>query len=213
MEKYKRIPQHIGIIPDGNRRWAQEHNLSKHDGYQHGVLPGVKLYETMIKYGIKEVSIYGFTKDNNKRPKEQRLAYTKACVESVQSIAGRDANILVVGNTNSELFPDELRKYAGKRVNYGEGKINMNFLINYDWKQDIETAIKNKDIAAILSKDISRIDLVIRWGGRRRLSGFLPIQSVYADFYVLDNMWPDFAEDDFLQALSWYQDCDVTLGG
>ena len=66
---------------------------------------------------------------------------------------------------------------------------------------------------SIRSNDISRIDLIIRWGGRRRLSGFLPVQSVYSDFYVIDNFWPNFKERDLFDALSWYDKQDVTLGG
>ncbi|HAR85638.1 MAG TPA: dihydroorotate dehydrogenase, partial [Clostridium sp.] len=62
-------------------------------------------------------------------------------------------------------------------------------------------------------EDISRIDLIIRWGSRRRLSGFLPIQSVYSDFYVIDTYWPDFTSTDFYNALDWYNEQDVTLGG
>ena len=65
----------------------------------------------------------------------------------------------------------------------------------------------------IHSKDISRIDLIIRWGGRRRLSGFLPVQSVYADFFVIDELWPAFKDEHFYAALSWYDKQDVTLGG
>lgn len=63
------------------------------------------------------------------------------------------------------------------------------------------------------SKDISRIDLIVRWGGRRRLSGFLPIQSVYSDFYVVDDYWPDFKPQHIYDALDWYSEQDVTLGG
>ncbi|MFR1383873.1 MAG: undecaprenyl diphosphate synthase family protein, partial [Clostridioides difficile] len=65
----------------------------------------------------------------------------------------------------------------------------------------------------IQSFDVSRLDLIIRWGGRRRLSGFLPVQSIYADFYVIDNYWPDFKSDDIKDAFSWYDTQDVTLGG
>ena len=61
--------------------------------------------------------------------------------------------------------------------------------------------------------DISRVELVIRWGGMRRLSGFLPVQSVYTDFFVVDRLWPDFQPEGFFQALEWYQKQDVTLGG
>ena len=82
--------------------------------------------------------------------------------------------------------------------------MNINFLVNYGWQWDLSHNASNS---------ISRVDLIIRWGGRRRLSGFLPIQSVYADFYVIDDLWPDFNKNHLYQALSWYQDQDVTLGG
>ena len=213
MHSFKKIPTHIGVIPDGNRRWALDNNMDKDQGYSHGVQPGVVLCDLMARYGVKEVTFYGFTKDNNKRPKFQREAYTQACIDSVNAVADKDANILVVGNTDTHLFPRELLPYANNRVNFGSGKININFLVNYDWKLDLETGIKNKSLKDIMSKDISKIDMIIRWGGRRRLSGFLPMQSVYADFFVLDNYWPNFKEEDFFAAMEWYQTCDVTLGG
>ncbi len=63
------------------------------------------------------------------------------------------------------------------------------------------------------SREVSRLDLIVRWGGGRRLSGFLPVQSVYADFYVRDEYWPDFEPDHFDQALAWFRKQDRTLGG
>jgi len=210
METFSRIPSHIGIIPDGNRRWAQERGLPKGDGYQHGVAPGFKLYQTMIKYGIQEATFYGFTKDNNKREPDQRTAFTKACVDAVELLSNKDANLLIVGNTESPAFPEALKQYTNRRVHFGRGLINLNFLVNYDWEWDLGHIAEDRQPA---SHDISRIDLIIRWGGRRRLSGFLPAQSVYADFYIIDSYWPDYKPSDFLHALRWYQDCDVTLGG
>lgn len=215
-----RIPSHIGIIPDGNRRWAEQNSFNKHEGYSYGISPGFKLYESMIKYGIKEVTFYGFTQDNTKRAKVQTEAFVDACVSAVNSLAGKDANLLVIGDTKSKVFPKELLKYANKRVKFGKGLININFLVNYDWKWDLNQMLvnnkKKKKINindSIASVDISRIDLIIRWGGRRRLSGFLPIQSVYSDFYVIDDYWPDYKEDHLLEALEWYQSTDITLGG
>jgi undecaprenyl diphosphate synthase len=103
-------------------------------------------------------------------------------------------------------------------VKFGKGLIKINFLVNYGWNWDLAHStnkISNTTNLAdsLASKDISRIDLVVRWGGRCRLSGFLPIQSVYADFYVINDMWPDFKPDQFHKALDWYQTQDVTLGG
>ncbi len=222
MNKYefKRIPKHIGIIPDGNRRWAECNHLEKQEGYSHGISPGFKLYELMLEYGVKEATFYGFTQDNTKRPKRQKEAFINACVNAVDILANRDANLLVVGNTDSNVFPKELIKYANKRIKFGQGLVNINFLVNYDWEWDLKHALTNNSGNVnnslhnhIKSRDISRIDMIIRWGGRRRLSGFLPIQSVYSDIYIIDDYWPDFDEQHFIDALQWYQATDITLGG
>lgn len=214
----KRLPNHIGIIPDGNRRWAQRNGLNKEDGYDHGIKPGFELYKKCVELGIKEITFYGFTQDNTKRPSVQTKAFQQACIDSVLTLCEYDANLLIVGNTDSPLFPKELMPYT-ERTSFGEGLINVNFLVNYGWNWDLNY-LRNKNKSSsvnisnsIASSDISRIDLIIRWGGRRRLSGFLPIQSIYADFYVVDEYWPDFELDHFYQALDWYDKQDVTLGG
>ena len=115
--------------------------------------------------------------------------------------------IRVIGNTKSSCFPKELLPYTDKEQEKKDttGKMKVNFLINYGWEWDMKN-----DWA---SKSVSRIDMIIRWGGMCRLSGFLPMQSVYSDFYVVKELWPDFKEIQFEQALQWYQKQDVTLGG
>lgn len=222
LPNYKRLPQHIGIIPDGNRRWAQLKGYEKQDGYGHGIKPGFELYKLCIELGIKEMTLYGFTQDNTRRPSIQTQAFRKACVDAVMELAGRDAELLVIGNTESPMFPQELLPYT-KRVKFGQGLIKINFLVNYGWNWDLNQALSNiKSYGLkenhrleeyIASSDISRVDLLIRWGGRRRLSGFLPIQSVYSDFYIIEDLWPDFNPEQFYKALDWYQTQDVTLGG
>jgi len=219
METYKRLPKHIGIIPDGNRRWAQAHSFEKQEGYKFGVEPGVELYQLCIELGIKEMTFYGFTVDNTKRPAEQTQAFQKACVDAVNKLKDGDVDLLVIGNTDSKLFPKELLPYT-KRTKFGKGLIKINFLVNYSWSWDLNYGVKQADFdpkdditKTIASSDISRMDLIIRWGGRRRLSGFLPIQSIYSDFYVVDELWPDYNTSQVHAALQWYQDQDVTLGG
>lgn len=219
----KHILNHIGIIPDGNRRWAQDHYLPKEAGYFSGLQPGLKLYQLCKEAGINEITYYGFTQDNTKRPAAQVRSFQNACVEAVKLLAQQDAELLVLGNTRSPLFPKELLPYTTRKI-IGSGKIKLNFLVNYSWEWDLSLAaqenmgkVHNKSshrIPKLLhSSDISRVDLIIRWGGRRRLSGFLPVQSVYADFYVIDDYWPDFKEQHFFDALNWYQQQDITLGG
>lgn len=213
-----RIPKHLGVIPDGNRRWALNQGLTKDKGYEEGLDPGLRVFKLCEELGIKELTFYGFTSDNTKRPKIQRLAFTKACIDAVELLSKENADLLVLGNTDSKMFPKELLPYTERRQRFGNGGIKLNFLVNYDWNWDVgnifnEKKTSNSIMNAIKSHDISRIDLIIRWGGRRRLSGLLPIQAVYADFYIIDHYWPDFKSEDIYKALDWYNTQDVTLGG
>lgn len=212
-----RVPEHIGIIPDGNRRWAVAHGYTKEQGYALGIDPGLALFRLCQRAGVRELTFYGFTTDNVKRPAEQRAAFVRACVQGVEVLSKEDAALLVVGNSDSPVFPDELRPYTTRQT-FGKGGVNVNFLVNYGWEWDLgsvrpEGAARRQVTSQLRSADVSRIDLIIRWGGRRRLSGFLPVQSVYADFYVVDAYWPDFSPEHVTRALEWYQEQDVTLGG
>ena len=205
---YKK-PRHIGIIPDGNRRWAVDHGMNKQDGYAYGLLPGLRLLHLAQEQGVEEITYYGFTVDNCKRPSVQFRAFQKACVEAVDLITQEGADLLVMGNRESQCFPKQLLPYTTRRPIHGGG-IRLNFLVNYGWQWDLSHIQID---GHPYSRDISRMDLIIRWGGMRRLSGFLPIQSVYSDFYVIDRYWPDFQEEDLEHALTWYAGQDVTLGG
>ncbi|HBG13096.1 MAG TPA: dihydroorotate dehydrogenase [Clostridium sp.] len=205
-----RIPKHIGIIPDGNRRWALGKGMEKEAGYDNGISPGMVLYHLCRKLGINEMTFYGFTVDNTKRPSIQREAFSKACVKAVEELSKEDAELLVLGKTTSAMFPEELKPYTN-RHQFGNGGMKINFLVNYSWEWDLglqDGAIGPK----LKTADVSRIDLVIRWGGRRRLSGFLPVQSVYSDMYVIDDYWPDFTPQHVYDAIEWYSKQDVTLG-
>ena len=215
-----RIPRHVGIIPDGNRRWALARGLPKEAGYEAGLPPGLELLRLCSSVGVKEVTSYGFTQDNTKRTQVQRKAFQKACIGGVEILKHEDASLLVLGDTDSTMFPKELLPYT-KRTTFGSGKIKVNFLINYGWQWDLNplfaqrhTTLKGENVTKMIrSHDVSRIDLIVRWGGRRRLSGFLPVQSVYSDIYVVDAYWPDFKPEQFHAALDWYSKQDITLGG
>lgn len=205
----KCTPKHIGIIPDGNRRWAVENGLKKQDGYEYGLAPGMELVRLARQLNIEEITYYGFTVDNCKRPKEQFLAFQSACVKAVDMLTKEGADLLVIGDSSSKCFPEELKPYT-TRTSINGGGIKVNLLVNYGWKWDLSHI---KEDGMPYSSDITRIDLIIRWGGMRRLSGFLPIQSVYSDFYIVDSMWPDYKNQDVYDALDWYYRQDVTLGG
>ena len=200
-----RVPRHVGVIPDGNRRWAVEHGMEKHEGYAHGVLPGLALFEQCRSAGIAEISVYCFTRDNTRRAGVQKQAFINATCELARGVIASGADVVVVGDREGANFPAELAGYETPR---GDGP-RVNLLVNYGWDWDL-AGLKD---GLIRSHAISRVDLLVRWGGGRRLSGFLPVQSVYADFYVEDALWPDCRPAHLEQALAWYAEQDVTLGG
>jgi undecaprenyl diphosphate synthase len=183
--------------------------MSPQDGYEYGLQPGVELLHQAVEHHIEEITFYGFTVDNCKRPPAQFQAFQRACVEAVDMITREGADLLVVGNTHSKCFPPSLSPYITRKSVHGGG-IRLNFLVNYGWQWDVShISLDGKPY----SHPISRMDLIIRWGGMRRLSGFLPLQSVYSDFYVVDRYWPDYQKQDLDDALEWYRQQDVTLGG
>ena len=120
----KRIPRHIGIIPDGNRRWAR----------QNGLLQAARAY------GIQELTYYGFTVDNCKRPKEQVAAFSDACVSAVKLLKQEAAELHVIGNTGSPCFPAGLLPYTKGRPEQSRQKdaLRVNFLVNYGWEWDMK---------------------------------------------------------------------------
>ena len=131
-----RIPKHIGIIPDGNRRWAKRAGLPKQDGYAHGLEPGLELLRLARDAGVQELTFYGFTTDNCGRPPEQVQAFSRACVQAVEQIASEPVSLLVTGNRDAPAFPQALLPYTTRRDLNGGG-IRVNFLVNYGWEWDL----------------------------------------------------------------------------
>jgi undecaprenyl diphosphate synthase len=178
------------------------------------------MLDECIDIGIEEVSVYGFTTDNTKRPADQKAKFQEACIDFAWQASQRDIALMVVGDDTSSAFPEPLRMFANRRA--GTGKLKVNVLVNYGWNWDVQCAVSRSaeegagrsEFTQLLgSREVSRIDLLVRWGGCRRLSGFLPIQTVYADFYVVEEYWPDFQPEQFYRALDWYARQDQTLGG
>jgi undecaprenyl diphosphate synthase len=167
--------------------------------------PALQLFERCKDLGIDEVSVYGFTQDNTRRPSVQTERFRAACVEFALEVAHRGAALLVLGDETSAQFPASLARFRHRQ---GHG-MKVNFLVNYGWQWDLDGLARG----AIRSTDVTRLDLIVRWGGARRLSGFLPVQSVYADIFVVDDLWPDFKPLHLDQALRWFAQQDRTLGG
>lgn len=213
---FSRLPRHVGLIPDGNRRWAQARGRERRSGYPAGIEPGLRLVELCRTLGIPQISVYGFTKENVHRPVEQVEAFRRACVGFAERVAAAGAALLVVGDMRSKAFPAELERFAER----SPGDVHVNLLVNYGWRWDLRRGLALSAGRAagstelpLASSAVPRVDLVVRWGGRSRLSGFLPIQCAYSDVYVVDTLWPDSTPDELCEALRWYERQDVTIGG
>ena len=166
-----RIPNHIGIIPDGNRRWAESKGLTKDKGYSlGGIAPGLLLFKLCQQAGIKEITYYGFTTDNTKRPSIQKAAFIKACIDSVKLLSKEDAELLVIGNTESKSFPKELLPYTTRRV-FGKGGI-------------IHTS---SPVNKILFKDNKAYGVLVN--GENRYSDIVVCSSDYS--YTITNLIKD----------------------
>ena len=133
---FSRVPRHVGVIPDGNRRWAEARGLPRRDGYAAGIPPRLALLRLCRELGIQEVSIYGFTRENARRPADQVKAFGVPCAKLGLQAVKEGAALQAIGDAASKCFPD-----------------------------------------------------------------------------IIDTLWPDMRTDEFIAALRWYEQQDVTLGG
>ena len=129
-----KVPRHIGVIPDGNRRWAEGKGLPRARGYAAGVNPGLRMLDLCRQLGVEEVTADGFTRENVKRPAAQVHAFRDACVTLAVEAVDAGAALLVVGEHRSSACPDELRPFTGSRA---PSDIRFNLLINYNWQWDL----------------------------------------------------------------------------
>ncbi|MET3163000.1 UNVERIFIED_ORG: short-chain Z-isoprenyl diphosphate synthase [Arthrobacter sp. UYEF10] len=222
-----RIPKHIGVMVDGNRRWAKQFNAPTSQGHQAGA---DKIHEFLgwcQELGVKVVTLYMLSTDNMSRSSEE-LDLLMGIIANTLDRLDEDANISVHAMGAPELLPDYLAERLNKltaRTPVRE-KIHVNVAVGYGGRREIVDAVrellhdavaKGTDISVLADSlsvdDISRFlytrgqpdpDLVIRTSGEQRLSGFLMWQSAYSEFYFCEALWPAFRKVDFLRALRDY---------
>ncbi len=232
---FDRLPQHIGIIMDGNGRWAKKRGLPRTSG--HAV--GAKTFERIVEYagniGVKVVTVYAFSTENWRRPKEEVDALMKILEDyldhGLERLAGRDVQIHFIGDRSA--FPESFRKkqlYMEEQTAKNSG-LELNVALNYGGRDEIVKAVRElaeevkegkinpNDIG---EDDISKRmytssqpdpDLIIRPSGEFRLSNFLLWQSAYSEFWFSNILWPDFSNEDLLEAICDYQRRTRRFGG
>lgn len=222
----KALPSHVGIIMDGNRRWAKNHNLPVASGHSRGAETFKRLTIYCNKIGLKHLTVYAFSTENWKRSSSEVSALMFLFKKYLKSVMTefKNENIRVRFLGDVSKFSNEIKSLVTTiefetKTRTG---LNLNIAMNYGGRAELITATKNiiKDIELkkiypdditeeifenyLFTKEQPGADLIIRTAGEKRLSNFLLWQSAYAEFYFTDVLWPDFSEDEFDKAIEEY---------
>lgn len=235
MDNELKIPQHIAIIMDGNRRWAREKGIETKEGHK----AGAENLENIAKYcneiGIKFLTVYAFSTENWKRSKEEVSALMLLLKNYLKKFS-KNANkenikINVLGNLNN--LEEGLKKSINEAIERTKNctGLTINIAFNYGGRDEITNAMKKiaqkikdneleiNDICEdLISKNLYTEnqpdpDLLIRPGGELRTSNFLPWQLVYSEFYFTDKYWPDFTNNDLDEAIKVFNKRNRKFGG
>ena len=231
----ERIPEHIGIIMDGNGRWAKAKGYPRTLGHKAGVETIRRVLKEAQRLGVKYITLYAFSTENWKRPKEEVGALMKLLVQYFRSELNELHENGVVVNTIGDI--SKLPKECIQEIERAKEKtknntgIVMNLALNYGGRDEIVRAVKSlvKDAVEgkilpeeIDEKSIERYlytakmpdpDMIIRPSGEQRLSNFLLWQCAYSEFWYSDINWPDFTEQDLRKAIFDFQNRDRRFGG
>lgn len=228
------IPNHIGIIMDGNGRWAQERGMVRSLGHKAGVDNLKKLLKHVNKVGVKYVSLYAFSTENFKRDKKEvdflMDTFVKKFTTDFDEIM--ETNCKVVFSGRGEPLPQKVldaMDSATERSSSNTGCV-LNICINYGGQWEIVDTTrrlcemyKNGEIELdditpesynhYLYQDLPPLDYVIRTSGELRTSNFMPYQSSYAEYYFPKVYFPDFNEDEFDKAIEEFNKRNRRFGG
>ena len=228
MAEFSVLPRHLGIIMDGNGRWAKKRALPRTAGHKVGADVFKKISKECGRIGIEEVTFYAFSTENWKRPKEEvetlmHLFYDYLIEAKNDLQTSGNLRVRFIGEEEG-MHPKllELMRDAEKETASRTGTL-INIAINYGGRQEIISAV-NRLIAqgktSITEQDISEnvytapdCDLIIRPSGEERLSNFLLWQSAYSEFWSSDVLWPDFTEQDLHLALAAFEKRNRRFGG
>jgi len=225
------IPQHIAVIIDGNRRWAKANGLQTKDGHEKGYNNVREMMGWIDEIGIRYCTVYALSTENMKR-KPSEVAYLmkllmKAFTQHLKEFNQRNIKLLVSGRLDQLSHELQIAIKKALRLTKNNTKIVLNFAINYGGRAELVDGVKkliadnippNKIDEEMLRKSLYQNgslpdpDLIIRTGGHKRLSNFLPWQSVYSELYFTDTLWPDFSKKDLQAALRDFADRKRNFG-
>ncbi len=230
-----KLPTHVGIIMDGNGRWAESRGLTRSEGHKEGAKAVRKVITHARKTGIKVLTLYAFSTENWSRPIQEVSAIMdmvgKYLTSETQTMVDNGIKMQLIGD--KARFAKPLLNIINRSEELTKDKTDMilNIALNYGGRHEIVRAtqkigklikegkldpsdIDESLIASYLdTKSCPDCDLIIRTGGERRTSNFLMWQGAYSELYFSDVLWPDFDEDEFDKAMEFFSQRQRRFGG
>ncbi len=229
------VPQHIAIILDGNGRWAKKKGMPRNYGHAQGSKNVERICEDAYKMGVKYLTVYAFSTENWKRPKEEVNAlmdllrnYMKTCLKTADKNRMR---VRVLGDKSA--LDEDIRTRIAQLEEATKDNDGLCFQIalNYGSRDEMIRAMRRLSADCAEGKlapeeitenvfetyldthDIPDPDLMIRTSGEQRLSNYLLWQLAYSEFYFTDVLWPDFTKEELAKAIEYYNHRDRRFGG
>lgn len=228
-----RLPQHVAIIMDGNGRWAKEKGLQRTEGHIRGVDTVRRITEEAAELGIRYLTLYTFSTENWKRPKEEVDALMNLIVVALEretpDLIKNNVRLITIGDLQGmPLFACQRLTRCMQQTAHCTG-LTLNLALNYSAKWDllnaanriaadakagkIEGRITDKILSSYLSTtSIPNPDMLIRTGGEMRISNFLLWEIAYSELFFTTTYWPDYSKDEFRQAIISYQKRERRFG-
>lgn len=234
MPEEQNFPTHIGIIMDGNGRWAKKRGLARNFGHKEGAATFKKIVNHCLDIGVKYVTFYAFSTENWKRPKDEVdaiMSLFDQYLNEVRKHIDKKVRVRFIGDKS--VFGESFRNkmLALEKDSESFDRMTLVLAINYGGRDDIVHAarqaaelvkdgmISSDEISADLfegllyTKEMPDVDLIIRPSGEYRLSNFLIWQAAYAEYYFTDILWPDFTEKDLDAAIAEFASRKRRFGG
>ena len=237
IKKFNSFPkaQHVGIIMDGNRRWARSKGLKKIEGHKQGAEAAKNIIQAAVENNITHLTLFAFSSENWKRGSSEvddLIGLLRFFLKKeINNLIKSGIKLKILGELS--LFPLDIINLLNKSVTISKNnkKLNLIIAINYGSRQEITYAVKKIVNEALLKKiKINEItedmitnflytrgvpdpDLIIRTGGDCRLSNFLLWQSAYSELFFIKKAWPDFTKDDFIQTVNEFNNRERRFGG
>ena len=229
-----KMPKHIAIIMDGNGRWAKANNKTRLEGHKRGVQSVRNIIQKSLDIGLKNLTLYTFSKDNWKRPKLEVNGLMNLFSETIKNefnnFQKNGVNVSFIGNISS--FPSSIQSLVKKtsKDTFKNKTLNLNIAFGYSSREEIVAAskkiadkvinnnLKINDInEAVFSQNLYQSnlkdpDLLIRTSGEHRISDFMLWQIAYSEIFFVEKYWPDFNGDDFLELINEYKNRERRYG-